>query len=354
MGAPTDKRDVRHEGRNTREGPLSTRNARTIAMRWRYDGDMMRYVGVLAVSSALTGCYAAHGVSAASAPDARVAFDAQLGVDVGIDTGGIDAGSIDAGRDASVATDATCTFNPSDRVVLACVLNSMGVIPPMRESRLILDRSACVCAAQRACSVRVDGDILRIETRSCEEEVECDSCDFDQTCVVPPLPPGQYRLVVDGLETYSLDVGGALPAPAGPRCYRLPAPRSDLPDDFCTAPRGISDFSRACHRPLEDVGARATITLTSTCLDCNLWSGGCEARVEGTRIVLSPRLQDCTCTMSGCAGVCESCTTHEITCTTPALRAGDYTIETPGRGVFATMRVEDVIAPSPIRCIDSP
>jgi hypothetical protein len=58
--------------------------------------------------------------------------------------------------------------------------------------------------------------------------------------------------------------------------------------------------------------------------------------------------------MSGCAGVCESCTTHEITCTTPALRAGDYTIETPGRGVFATMRVEDVIAPSPIRCIDSP
>lgn len=255
----------------------------------------------------------------------------------------------EAVQDAARAVDAACIPNTDDRVFLACILSPEGVIPAMRESILNLERASCVCPGERSCSVRAEGDILRIETRSCMQDIECDSCDFDQACTVPPLAPGTYRLVIDGVETFPITTGSPSPA-RGPRCYRMPQPISELPDDFCTDTRAIDVFTQECHRTLEDVGTRATITLTSECLDCNLWTGGCEARIEGTRIVLSPRLQDCTCTMSGCAGFCESCATHEVVCTTPALRSGDYTIETETRGVFGRLRVDDVVAPSPIRC----
>lgn len=293
----------------------------------------------------LAGCYASHEVITTSATDASRSDARTLDASVVLD-----AARPDASRDAAPALDASCVENTEDRVLLACVLSPDGVIPPMRESILDLERSSCRCPGERTCSVHAEGDILRIETRSCMQDIECDSCDFDQPCTVPPLEPGTYRVVVDGIETYPITVGGPSPEPRGPRCYRMPLPISELPDDFCTDSRAINRFTRECHRTLEDVGTRATITLTSDCLDCNLWTGGCEARLEGTRIVLSPRLQDCTCTMSGCAGVCESCSTHEVVCTTPALRSGDYTVETTGRGVFARLRVEDVVAPSPIAC----
>lgn len=315
---------------------------------------MTRTASALGLALSLTGCYATHSVGDdedvgrdAAALDAR-ALDARTGRDAAP----LDAGRFDASRDAPDPGDAFCLPNPDDHVVLACVLNATGVIPAMRESTLSLDRSACVCAAQRSCSVRVEGDILRVETRSCIEDVECDSCDSDQACTVPPLPAGPYRLVVDGLEVYTLNVGGGDAMTPGPRCYRMPAPYSELSDDFCIAPRAVNGFTQECHRHLEDVGARATITVTSQCLDCNLWTGGCEARVEGTRIILSPRLQDCTCTMRGCSGACAACATHEVVCTTPALRAGNYTIEAPVRGVFGNLQVEDVSSPSPISCVN--
>ena len=305
---------------------------------------MKRGFVVLVIGAQLAGCYASHEITRAGAGDASRSDARTLDAPVVLDTA-----RPDAGRDAARNVDASCIENAEDRVLLACVLSPDGVLPAMRESILDLERSSCRCPGERACSVRAEGDILRIETRSCMQDVECDSCDFDQPCAVPPLEPGTYRLVIDGLETFPIIVGSPFPA-RGPRCYRLPLPISELPDDFCTSPRAIDTFTQECHRVLEDVGARATITLTSECLDCNLWTGGCEARIEGTRIVLSPRLQDCTCTMSGCSGVCESCATHEVVCTTPALRSGDYTVETTGRGVFARLRIDDVVAPSPIAC----
>ncbi len=301
---------------------------------------MKRGALVLVLAMSFAGCYASRGREAASEEDASSdvgSFDAQRR-------------DVDAtARDASPSLDAACIANTEDRVFLACILSPDGVIPAMRESILNLERASCRCAGERSCSVRAEGDILRIETRSCMQDIECDSCDFDQACTVPPLAAGTYRLVIDGVETFPLTVGGP-PPPRGPRCYRMPRPISELPDDFCTGARAIDAFTQECHRTLEDVGTRATITLTSACLDCNLWTGGCGARIEGTRIVVSPRLQDCTCTMSGCAGICESCATHEVVCTTPALRSGDYTIETETGGVFGRLRVDDVIAPSPIAC----
>lgn len=306
---------------------------------------MKRGFFVLVVTAQLAGCYASNEITRAGAGDASRSDARTLDAPVVLDTA-----RPDAGRDAARNVDASCIENAEDRVLLACILSPDGVLPAMRESILDLERSSCRCPGERTCSVRAEGDILRIETRSCMRDIECDSCDFDQPCTIPPLEPGTYRLVVDGLETYAITVGGPRPEPRGPRCYRIPFPISALPNDFCTGPRAIDTFAQECHRVLEDVGTRATITLTSECLDCNLWTGGCEARIEGTRIVLSPRLQDCTCTMSGCAGVCESCTTHEVVCTTPALRSGDYTVETAGRGIFARLLVDDVIAPSPIAC----
>ena len=97
---------------------------------------MKRGFVVLVITTQLAGCYASHALNTpgeidASRSDARV-------LDAPVDR---DAARSDAGTDAFTALDAACIPNTDDRILLACILSPEGVLPPMRESILDLERS---------------------------------------------------------------------------------------------------------------------------------------------------------------------------------------------------------------------
>jgi hypothetical protein len=309
-------------------------------------------VSLSAVCVLVGGCYATRmrggrdgggpPADAPRAPDVTAPEDAAPTQDV---TTRPDAGS-DAG--ACVPID--------ERDVRACVLTPTGTIPAGEAFELPVTRSRCLCGG-RACDVRVDADRIELALRTCEREVDCDDCTFEATCVLPPMMRGERALWLDGVLA-----GRVVVAPpevvreARPACLAIPEP----PDGslVCTGavvPR--AGAAELCHRGLEDVGAHARFTWTASCGACSDWSAGCEAQREDARtIVLRPRLQACDCPS---CGACEpSCAPRSVTCETPPLRAGRYTIvveRAPAeRATVSTLEVRDVELPGPVTCTVAP
>ena len=133
--------------------------------------------------------------------------------------------------DAAVLVDASSCARPgTERPVRACILEATGRIPAGVPYALPLGYVRCECPATRACTATVSGASIALTTSSCDDPVECDECEFEVACDLPPLAPGYYEVSVDcalAMEVYA--DWPTMPRVAHPLCAPLPpAPDASL------------------------------------------------------------------------------------------------------------------------------
>lgn len=301
------------------------------------------------------GCYLSHEnvTTFIDVPDG--ALDG--GIDVGRDGGPRDGGP-DAARDSGTdSPDAgpPCALLPDDRATTFCSVTTDGDLPAGTPFDLLVRWSSCACPAGRTCDVTVDGDVIDVRTLSCALDTECDDCSFEGICPVPALEERAYRLRVDGVDVF--DARAAVQPRGGrshARCYEVPA----APDPVLECVYAWEDpvgAATLCYRELEDVGTYVRFRFTETCRGCSDWTAGCSVELSGGRLVVRPRVQQCTCPTCGdCPDVCVPI---DVECRSIALRDGAYPVELEledgSRIDGGTLVVEDVTAPGPERCIDA-
>jgi hypothetical protein len=299
----------------------------------------------------LTGCYLSR---------ARDPGDARLDATPALDAMVLDAPAPFDGtppRDAPPPIDAPSSVDapscaPEDRVTTVCAVSGTGTLPSSRPFSLPLRWSSCRCEATRSCTVRVEGGVIDVRTENCRSDVVCDECTTETACDVPALAPGAYRLLIDGIDTASMNVEPEPPRVSRPTCWEVP-PRRD--ESLVCAPERVSELrpGRLCWRSVEDVGSNARLTLTAGCRSCFDQSGGCRVVRDGTTLRVEPTLFSCDCPV--CDGCAEPCSALEIACRTPALRDGTYDVvvqEGPRSTPVGRLEVRDVAGPGPETCAE--
>ena len=298
----------------------------------------------------LAGCYASRARGSGDAGADVRAFDAPV-FDAPSSFDGPSPSDVPPGRDAPVSVDApSCA--PEDRVTTVCAVSGTGTLPASRPFALQLRWSSCRCEASRSCRVRVEGGVIDVRTENCRSDEVCDDCSNETACDVPALAPGAYRLLVDGIDTASMNVEPEPPRISRPTCWEVPPRRED---SLVCGPERLAEVrpGRLCWRSVEDVGSNARLTLTASCRSCFDRSGGCRVVRDGTTLRLEPTLVSCDCPV--CDGCAEPCSALEIACRTPALRDGTYEVvleEGPRATSVGRLEVRDVAGPGPETCVE--
>ena len=314
---------------------------------------MCRWILGVALGCAITcgGCYASFE---------RAARDGSVELDAGHDAGSRDAGSRDAGSRDAAPDDApldapgidagpACAAPIFERPRHLCVLAAQGSIPAGEPFVVPLTYGDCRCDADRTCTVRVEGGAIELGTQSCESGVDCEDCSYELRCELPPLETGTYRMRLDGADVFDVSVEPRRMTRVGrPACYGVQDevdPRFD-----CPWPGRPPSAPMVCARALEDVGTEVTITVIDPCASCLDTSAGCETRVEGTTLTVRPHVRTCEC--ASCEGCDASCMERRTRCVSPALRAGEYTVEVQldGEVMRRALSVRDVTSPGEVIC----
>lgn len=301
----------------------------------------------LVLALCVTGCFRAHELT---------------GVDAGPEAARPDAAPVDAGRDA-LARDATspdasapdagsCETPGVGNPIRACVLTATGAIPSGEPYALPLSFSRCECPATRSCSAFVEGDHITLTTAICDDPVECGECEFDVGCGLPPLPVGHYFVDVNGVRTMEVDASPRIiPPVARPLCAPIPdAPDSALVCELGARPAPARPLS-VCFPGLEDVGRNVRFDVVVPCPSCFDVDGGCEAQLDGARVILAPHYHRCDCPT---CGACDpSCTPMTITCVSPPLPSGVYDVVVEaedGEHPAGPIEIHDVFDPGDRVC----
>lgn len=276
-----------------------------------------RIVLVAALASS-AGCYAMHDVE----PSGLSPVDAGRGV--------VDSGRhlrpVDAGRpavDASVplmcplvAADAFCGYLP---------------LQAGRRQILPLTFDTCACCAETECDVRVSPASRSIEltTTLCPDPCDCDTCEAPTVeCELPPLPPGEWRVSINGAPAFELPfVEGSIEA-TSPLCLTRAA------EDAC-APSSVFGVLEAwnagalCAEAARGSFAPSQIEIFGDCAPCAFLQGPCTASMSerftddlppGADLHVDLQMYPTTCDVD-CPAVC---TTGSQTCVTPPLRPGHF------------------------------
>jgi len=221
------------------------------------------------------------------------------------------------------------TMCPPARAHWAC-LDEAFIAPVRTAFELPVQIDACTCCADTECVVEADdaSRTLRITTTMCPDPCDCDTCVLPTLrCEVPPLRRGDWTVVANGAEAFTLPVSNEEPARSPPACATF------AQEDSCALDERISLVpappNQVCvngHRWLD----QAEIVLLRSCPDCALLDGPCQ-------VSLRPRLTDdlppggdlyvesATSHYTACDVDCPAiCTERAQRCITPPLNDGDF------------------------------
>lgn len=254
---------------------------------WMLDTRRFSLLFALATAS-LFGCYASH--LPGEAPDAGFLRDG----------GSRDARARDSGRRRDAAS-------PSCRPVelsTACVDDSFR---PFLSSRgptsLLLWTDDCHCGGELACSVRVEGGSIELETSVCDED-DCRACTApnELRCEIPPVESGPHTVLVNGeraFELHAMDSGGVPPTML---CQHVGSSGGGL----CDFPGHSMAWrpNRVCFRDRAPRGA-IDIVFEGDGTSCAFEPGPCDVYASDTGLEIRPRVRSCDEGTStwGCVGM---------------------------------------------------
>ena len=273
---------------------------------------------LLAALVTSAGCYSMHGLEPSGAGP----------VDAGSPR--VDGGArplpLDAGpprRDASlplmcpvVAADALCGFLPMQAGI---------------RQTLPLTFDTCACCARTECDVRVDPASLRIEltTTLCPDPCDCDTCEAPTVeCALPPLPPGEWRVSINGAPAFEVPfVEGSIEA-TPPLCVTRAVQDECRPSSVF----GVLEPWRAgslCAAAASDSFAPSKIEVFGDCAPCAFLQGPCTASMSerltddlppGADLYVDVQMYPTTCDVD-CPAICQA---GSQTCITPRLQPGHF------------------------------
>jgi hypothetical protein len=146
-----------------------------------------------------------------------------------------------------------------------------------------------------------------------------------------------------------------VPPVAHPICAPIPQP----PDAsfVCDLDHRVAPARpvRVCRPSLEDVGRYVRVQVEIGCPFCFDADGGCEAQLDGDRVVLHPHVHRCDC--PSCGACDPSCTPLTVACVTPPLSSGVYELSvelSDGEHPAGPFEIRDVFEPGPEICTDIP
>jgi hypothetical protein len=238
----------------------------------------------------------------------------------------------------------------------ACVLAATGTLPADEPYTLPLGFARCECPQARSCTVAVVGNVISLTTATCDDAFECDECEFDAPCAIPPLPAGRYFVDVNGARAMEVEAAPrTMPMVARPICAPIPmAPDASLVCELDTRPAPARPIS-VCRPSFEDVGQYVRFDVVLPCPSCFDLDGGCETQLDGPRLVLRPHLLRCDCPT---CGACDpTCVPRTITCVSPPLSSGvyDVIVETiDGEQSAGPLEIRDVFEAGDRFCTEVP
>lgn len=232
-------------------------------------------------------------------------------------------------RDAGTPSD--CFTDPIPaRIDRACVPTDTGFAPAGSNFNLDVALDGCFCdgAVYCAASLAEDG-VIELETTQCPDSADCDSCipSLTTSCAIPPLTAGIWTVLVNGTPAFDLRAMVGEPGLVGRRVCHDVAP--DAEGSFiCPWPGDFEASStETCHPVEARPGRPVPIRVTDTCGGCFDVEGSCEVAVSLNDITVTPRTRSCDCPV--CGACAEVCGRTEVTCHTPPLEPGVYTVRTP-------------------------
>ena len=299
---------------------------------------------LLVCGALLPGCFLIHGFG--EPPRGRDAAVPPPGVRDGGRPPLLDAGP---GRDAGPLP--SC---PPSGFDFACTDTGNGAVPvgvPYELPIALGDLDQCFCGGQLECLTAVTGPgELAIRAFVCVEVI-CDACFpfIRGACRLPPLSEGRWRVSVNEVPAFELNVSDAVPA--------------EGPVDVCVTPAREGEHCGARWEPREELvgqicmptnmpsGTPISVAVTDFCLGCGDVVGSCEVvrTADDIRVILCslPPACDIDCDME--------CELAESRCVIPPLEAGEYFVHVDGLPDAVSLVVEDGIAPGPGRaCLSLP
>lgn len=301
---------------------------------------------ILATMFTLVGCFGSHGSSDdAGIPDARTGTDSSLH-DAGlIDAPGPDACDCFCGAvryECDPGGGCTCPDEcPLRRVARADLLCDFSHVTANVPTTISVALQGCYCDGFVECSASIAGDhVLALTTNDCTDpDVDCDGCNpfLEGTCDLPPLEEGLWRIDVNGLPSFELQVipEDVLPE-RGSTCIRRGAE-----DESCGVgwPPGPLEPRLSCHPTHALPGRRVPITVSDPCGGCGTHAGPCKVDVFDDVIRVQPSTLYSLCDVD-CPGVCVP---RDDVCWTPRLEEGTWRVFIEGLDYESTIEV----APAP-------
>ena len=275
-----------------------------------------RVIPLALLCSTLPGCFLTHG------QDSRPDGGAPLPADAGPPP---PPPAFDAAPPPPI--DPTCEPRQPD---FACTDTETGSVPvgvPYALPIYIGDGTGCFCGETIECRAAVTGPgQLSLETALCSSEDDCGAClpYVSATCALPPLSEGVWRVQVDGLHAFELNVSDATPG-VGPidECQTTP-----VGDRTCgwVAPARPASVLQACFSAEAQAAQPVSVIVEDLCVPCGAVVGPCVVQRVANELRVVPTLLS-----SACDGPCpEMCTREVYDCAVPPLPAGEYTLRVDG------------------------
>jgi len=301
----------------------------------------MRITHAFVALGLLTGCYATH--QRRDDRDAGLRADASLGL---LDTALLRVDAPFVRPDAPLSP--SCAPRPLD---VACTDTGTMMIPVGRPYELPVhfgDGRTCFCGEELECAATVSDDVLSLETRMCAELL-CDGCFpyVDGRCSLPPMAQGRYRVRVNGVESFELEVSDATPA-IGPvdQCVRPPVDSFGCGFDFSPVPQPADEL---CHAPVALAGQPIPVDVRTFCLPCGALWGPCQVVRTATSVRVIPSRVLSSCDVD-CGMECADSTT---VCTIPPLEPGTYQLSVDGLDLSSLFTVGDALRDGRV-CVSIP
>lgn len=290
----------------------------------------MRWLLAVLALVPTVGCYVTHQRSDELDSAARPRVDASA-------TGDASIPRMDA---AFVRPDAAFPPSCSPRALdVACTDTGTMMIPVGRPYELPVrfgDGRTCFCGEELACAATVRGRELRLDSVMCAELL-CDGCFpyVEGRCSLPPMEEGTYRVVVNGMTSFELEVSDATPV-IGPvdQCVRAPVDTIGCGWEFSPSAQSADEL---CHAPVARVGEPIAVDVRTFCLPCGALWGPCQVIRTATSVRVIPFRVTSSCDVD-CDTECSDSTT---VCTIPPLEPGKYELRVDGLDQTSLFTVSD-------------
>lgn len=224
-----------------------------------------------------------------------------------------------------------CFTDPiAARVDRACLPTDSGFAPVGSNFDLQVALDGCFCDGAIYCSAFIaEPGVLALETTQCPDAADCDTCveSLVTSCAIPPLTDGTWHVLVNGELGFDLEARRGDPGLVARRVCHDVAPPTEG-SFICPWPGDFSASStETCHPSESRPGRPVPIRVADTCGGCFDVEGTCQVAVSLHDIVVTPRTRSCDCPV--CGACAEVCGRTEVTCHTPPLEPGSYTVRTP-------------------------